>query len=163
MTSVLRRVLPIACVAAIAAGAITIGMPHAPALADAGSSQSVCGDVNLNTASGADATKAFDCFTNAFSKCSPATLFATGTDAGQPASWTFTTVDGGVDYGCSVAETLAHGNPGATTTDTYLCHKLSRDKDGALLVGGCGAQGDVALRIGASQANSATQTSTGKS
>ncbi|MDQ6768109.1 MAG: hypothetical protein M3Z41_09910 [Candidatus Eremiobacteraeota bacterium] len=136
-----KRLLPIAF-AALALALAT----RTPALSDATSSQQGCGSVDLASASSSVAAKAFDCFSTAFAKCSPATLVATGQAAGAATTWTFATVDGGDDHGCSISETLERGAGASKTTDAYLCRALSRDKD-ALFVRGCGTQKDVALRV----------------
>jgi hypothetical protein len=140
---ILKRLLPVA----FAALALTFVL-HAPVLADSAPQGQVCGSVDLNSAGG-DAAKAFDCFNDAFAKCAPATLVATSQNAGVATTWTFVTVDGTVDHGCSISETLERGTGSSRTTDAYLCAMVSRDKDG-LLFRGCGTQKEVALRVSAS-------------
>jgi hypothetical protein len=78
----LRRLLPFALLAVVA-----IVAPHAPARADAGPQAFACGNLDLNSATSADAAKAFDCFSAAFSHCEPATLVATGGHAGVATTW----------------------------------------------------------------------------
>ncbi len=140
-SSVYRRLLPIAF--AIVALAL---LPHAPAFADSAPEAGICGTVDLGSASSADATKAFSCFNTAFASCKPATLYANAQDAGVATAWTFTTVDGGDDHGCSVSEVVEKQSGSTKTTDAYLCRTVSQDKDG-LHFSGCGAQKDISLRV----------------
>jgi hypothetical protein len=141
MSPILKRLMPIALVAAV-----LIAMPHAPARADATTADQVCGSVDLSNPSNADSTKAFNCFNAAFAHCDPASLAATGHDADVAINWTFMTVTG--DRGCAVSETVERSSGGSKTTDTYVCSGLSNQQDG-LHVSGCGAKGDVALKPGA--------------
>ena len=143
-TRIFKLVLP----AAFAAAALTLSQ-HSPARADSAPQSQVCGPVDLGSANGADSTLAFDCFRNAFSSCQPATLVASGQDAGVSTTWTFSTVDGGDDHGCSVSETVEKHNAASKTTDAYRCRTVSRDKDG-LHFTGCGSQRNVSLRVNAS-------------
>ncbi len=132
-------VLVVAC-AALALALV----PHAPALADASPQAGECGTVDLTATSGIDAAKAFDCFNTAFASCKSATLYASGQDAGVATAWTFTTVDGGDDHGCSVSEVVEKQIGANKTTDAYLCRSVTRDKDG-LRFNGCGTQKDISL------------------
>jgi hypothetical protein len=130
------------------AAAAYIMTPQTPARADTGSDPTSCGTVDLAATSSADAARAFNCFSAAFSACRQATLFANGhDDAGVATAWTFTTVDGGDDHGCSVSELVEKQTGAQKTSDSYLCRTVSKNKDGALVFGGCGAQKDVALRV----------------
>ena len=140
---VLRRLLPLFALVAV----VSIMVPHAPARADAYSQELACGNLDLNSASSADAAKAFDCFNTAFSHCEPATIVATGRDAGVATTWTFLTIYGN-DYGCSVSETIERGTGNSKTTDASLCRTVHRDKD-SLRFTGCANAKDVALRVGA--------------
>jgi hypothetical protein len=119
-----------------------------PARADSPAQMASCGSVDLNGASSTDATRAFDCFSTAFKGCTPATLGAQSSDADVATSWSFSTVDGGDDHGCSISEVVETTSRGTKTTDSYLCRTLSRDNDGTLHFGGCGSGKDVALRVG---------------
>ena len=136
----LRHALPIA----LAVAALTL-MHQAPARADSSPQEQACGSVDLNTTSSADATLAFNCFSGAFASCKPAALQANSQDANASTRYTFETVDGGDDHGCSISEVVEKQSGGQKSTDTYLCRTVSRDKDGTLRFGGCGAAGDVAL------------------
>jgi len=129
-------------------------------LADTPNDPTSCGTVDLATSSSADAARAFNCFSAAFSSCRQATLFANGRDdAGLPTAYTFTTIDGGDDHGCSVSELVEKQSGTQKTTDSYLCRTVSKDKDGALVFGGCGAQKDVALRVSAASSPSSVSAS----
>ena len=139
---VLRRLLPLALVALV-----FLLAPHAPARADAGSPELLCGNLDLNSASSADAAKAFDCFNAAFSHCEPATLMASGRDAGVATTWTFMT-SYGADNGCTVSEAIERGTGSSKTTDVSLCRTVLRDKD-SLRFTRCLNAKDVALRAGA--------------
>ena len=141
-SSVLRRLLPLALVAAV-----FLLAPHAPARADASSPELMCGNLDLNSATSADAAKAFDCFNTAFSHCEPATLVASGHDAGVATTWTFITSYGTYN-GCSVSEAIERGSGSSKTTDVSLCRTVRRDKD-SLRFTGCLNSKDVALRAGA--------------
>jgi len=138
---VVKWLLPFALVAVV-----YVAAPQTPVRADAGPQETACGSLDLNSASGADAAKAFDCFNTAFSHCEPATLVAQGSDAGVATTWTFITVNG-TDYGCSISETIERGAGSSKTTDASLCRTLHRDKD-SLRFTGCANAKDVALRIG---------------
>ena len=131
-----------------------VATPQAPVRADAGPQEFACGSLDLSSASSADAAKAFDCFSSAFSHCEPATLVATGHDGSVATTWTFITVNGN-DYGCSVSETVERGTGSSKTTDASLCRKVNRDKD-SLRFTGCANAKDVALRIGSSVGATAT-------
>ncbi|MBV8162904.1 MAG: hypothetical protein JOZ91_01420 [Candidatus Eremiobacteraeota bacterium] len=120
-------------------------------LADTSNDPTSCGTIDLATSSSADAARAFNCFSAAFTSCRQATLYANGhDDAGLPTAYTFATVDGGDDHGCSISELVEKQSGTQKTTDSYLCRTVGKDKDGALVFGGCGAQKDVALRLSAS-------------
>jgi hypothetical protein len=154
----IRSKLSFISLLAVACAAFALALvPHAPALADSSPQAGVCGTVDLAATSGSDAAKAFDCFSSAFAGCKPATLYASGQDAGVPTAWTFTTVDGGDDHGCSVSEVVEKQNGATKTTDAYLCRTLTRDKDG-LRLSGCGAQKDVSLYPNAMLGASASAT-----
>lgn len=145
---ILRRLLPFAL-----AAVVFIMAPHAPARADAYPQELACGNLDLNSASSTDAAKAFDCFNTAFSHCQPATLVASGRDAGVATTWTFMTIYAsdssyGNDNDCRVSETIERGAGSAKTTDASLCRTVHRDKD-ALRFTGCANSKDVALRLGA--------------
>ncbi len=137
----LRWLLPVALVAVI-----FVAPPKTTVRADAGPQESACGNLDLGSASSADAAKAFDCFNAAFSHCDPATLVATGRDAGISTTWTFITVSGN-DYGCRVSETIERGTGSSKTTDASLCKTVRRDKD-SLRFTGCQNSKDVALHLG---------------
>ena len=132
---------------AIAIMAFTLSFfSSAPAKADVAASQS-CGTVDLSAANSTDAARAFDCFKAAFNGCKPATLLANGVDAGVTTAWTFSTMDGGDDHGCSISELVERQTSSGKTTDSYLCRTVSTARDGSLVFGGCGTQKDVALRV----------------
>ena len=156
LVNFLRCAVPVALVAF----ALTLSS-HAPARADSGPQQQMCGTVDLNAASSADAARAFDCFSGAFAGCKPATLLANTSEAGVATAYSFTTVDGGDDHGCSVSEVVEKQTGGTKTTDSYLCRTVSRDKDGALHFGGCGAQKDVSLRVTSAVSTAAPISATG--
>ena len=142
---------------AVASAALALAfVAHAPALADSTPQAGACGTVDLSATTGADAIKAFDCFNAAFAGCKPATLYASGQDAGVATAWTFTTVDGGDDHGCSISEVVEKQSGATKSTDAYLCRSVTRDKDG-LRFSGCGTQKDVSLypnsMLGASAAS----------
>lgn len=139
--TVLKWVVPLAFVAIVFAAA-----PQAPVRADTSPQANACGSLDLASASSADAAKAFDCFSAAYSHCDPATLVASGHDGGVATTWTFTTVSNN-DYGCNVSETIERGTAGAKTTDASLCRTVRRDKD-SLRFTGCLNAKDVALRLG---------------
>jgi hypothetical protein len=141
---------------ALAAAACVV-MSQTKALADTGSDPTSCGTVDLSTTSSTDAARAFNCFSAAFSACRQATLYASGhDDTGVATAWTFSTVDGGDDHGCSISELVEKQSGAQKTTDSYLCRTVSKDKDGALVFGGCGAQKDVALRVSQATASPGT-------
>lgn len=138
----------------------SITTPQTPARADAPTDTSSCGTIDLAVTNSADATRAFNCFSAAFAACRQATLSAHGRDdAGVPTAWTFSTVDGGDDHGCSVSELVERQNGSQKTSDSYLCRTVSKDKDGALVFGGCGTQKAVALRVNQAGAPNAISTS----
>ena len=144
-----RSFRPLLIVIAIAMAALAYVLtPQAPAHADTPSDASTCGTVDLASSTSTDAARSFNCFSAAFAACRQATLFANGRDdAGVAVAYTFTTIDGGDDHGCSVSELVEKQNGSQKTTDSYLCRTVSKDKDGALVFGGCGTQKDVALRV----------------
>ena len=147
------RVVQLAVPVALLLAMLTFA--QGPARADGAAQTASCGSINLNVATSADATRAFDCFSNAFKGCTPATLGAQTSDADVATSWSFSTVDGGDDHGCSISEVVETSTGGAKTTDSYLCRTLSRDSDGTLRFGGCGSGKDVALRVGSTLGASA--------
>jgi hypothetical protein len=135
-----RTLAPLAIAVAIIAGS------HATAHADqtVAVAQVACGNVDLGTASSADADAAFSCFTKAFSHCDFASLTATSTDANGPVSSTFTTYAG--DRGCNISETVSRTVGSDGDVDSYVCNGVVQDGD-ALHFTGCGAQRDVWLKL----------------
>lgn len=142
MSTQIKRLLSVAFVAAL-----LLAAPHAPARAASAPSDQSCGQVDLATSSGDDAAKSFGCFATAFSTCNATSLVTTGRDGDALVTRTFLTVSGD-DHGCSIAETVARTKSGTTTTDAYSCSGVRREKDG-LIMTGCGAEGQVALRAAA--------------
>ncbi|HXM18049.1 MAG TPA: hypothetical protein VN934_04500 [Candidatus Tumulicola sp.] len=109
------------------------------------SGDGTCGSVRigLQATTSKDAWAAQTCFSKAFAKCDPATLFVSfgGVDSGVRR--TFTTLTSNFDGTCQVVDVVEHYRvPNYSQSDTYLCSSVSQTSDG-LIFTRCGADGDV--------------------
>lgn len=129
----------------LAIALLLLASSHATARADqnVAAAQVSCGNIDLGSATSADAATAFGCFTKAFSHCDFASLTATSADSSGPVSSTFTTYAG--DRGCNIAETVSRTVGSDANVDTYVCNGVAQEGT-ALHFTGCGVQRDVWLR-----------------